>query len=510
VTHYTNWQAPRDVTSAEAALKTWDGLAVLPLSRCPGSCGGEGACVAPGVCRCGNGLTGAACEIPVPTACFLSCSGADRGDCVRGVCVCHAGWFGMGCTEEVAAVEEIIRAANATGATPGTVRHRLAVHVWELPTALALYGQVDRAQGEDFPSAKRVNDYGSEYAFLYRLMNDTVHRVPTPQQANLFLVPTFSFSVTDVQGGADNTRHIERLVAFLNSTPPFSEYWARYGGGDHVFWAVGDLGACVLPDSLRNVIIASEYGHTDRTQGEEPRRQACMYSNRGIVVPSGLGTDAARMAEETYGSKNSSMQALDDTNRTTLIFFAGTQLGQGSRGYAQGVRARVAAALANVSDAIIINTHDPSTPKMEQAQMFALMRRSVFCLAPAGHGYGVRITYAMITGCIPVVIQDGVRQPADDTLPYWHFSLRLSQRDIPDIEAILRRVSPQEVRQLQARVRTYHADFVWRDDSSAASAARGGRAYEAVLESMRRKVYNAHARFADRRRRGRRLLRRAE
>ena len=196
----------------------------------------------------------------------------------------------------------------------------------------------------------------------------------------------------------------------------------------------------------------------------------------------------------------------DNANRTTLIFFAGAHVSADVRGYAQGVRARVAIALANVSDAIIVDTFNPATPKWPEPLMFAAMRRSVFCLAPAGHGYGVRIIHSMLTGCIPVVIQDAVRQPADDTLPYWLFSLRLSQRDIPDIEAILRRVSPQEVRKLQAHVRMYHEDFIWRDDTTAESAARGGRAYEAVLQSMRRKVYNAHARVADHRRRGRRVL----
>jgi hypothetical protein len=40
----------------------------------------------------------------------------------------------------------------------------------------------------------------------------------------------------------------------------------------------------------------------DRAQrDEEPRRrQACIYSSRSNVVPSVLGTDAARVAEETY------------------------------------------------------------------------------------------------------------------------------------------------------------------------------------------------------------------
>jgi len=352
----------------------------------------------------------------------------------------------------------------------------------------------------------------SEIAFLNRLMKDTEHRVHTPHEANLFLVPTFSVGAADVQGGSGNIWRLQRLLGHLNSTSPFSDYWARYSGADHVFWAVGDSGACTLPDELRNIIIASEYGQTDRTQGTQTHRKACMYGSRGIVVPSTLGTDAARVAEATYGrgklgGVQAAVEALDaaNANRTTLIFFAGTHGGTDSHGYAQGVRARVAIALANVSDAIIVDTAIRGT-KWPEPLMFAAMRRSVFCLAPAGHGYGVRIIHSMLTGCIPVVIQDAVRQPTDDALPYWLFSLRLSQRDIPDIEAILRRVSPQEVRNLQAHVRMYHEYFFWKDDRTAESAARGGRAYEAVLDSMRRKMYNVHARVADHRKRSRRML----
>jgi hypothetical protein len=132
VTFFSNWREPREAMSAAAALKTYDGRRLLPLSRCPRSCSGDGACLdePKTVCRCGSGLSGAACETPDPAACFRACSG--RGECVRGVCVCTAGWFGMGCTEEVAVVQAIVRAVNASNASSpslGDVRHKLAIHV---------------------------------------------------------------------------------------------------------------------------------------------------------------------------------------------------------------------------------------------------------------------------------------------------------------------------------------------------------------------------------------------
>jgi hypothetical protein len=41
---------------------------------------------------------------------------------------------------------------------------------------------------------------------------------------------------------------------------------------------------------------------------------------------------------------------------------------------------------------------------------FAAIRRSKFCLAPYGHGWGIRTNIYMAHGCIPVIIQDHVFQ----------------------------------------------------------------------------------------------------
>lgn len=113
------------------------------------------------------------------------------------------------------------------------------------------------------------------------------------------------------------------------------------------------------------------------------------------------------------------------------------------------------------------------------------VRRARFCLAPSGHGFGVRISYAMVTGCVPVIIQDGVRQPLDDVLPYWRFSIRLPQADIPNIERILRAVEPVELALLQKGLRLYHHYFMWRSPQPGADC---GLAYEGVLESLRLKA----------------------
>ena len=58
--------------------------------------------------------------------------------------------------------------------------------------------------------------------------------------------------------------------------------------------------------------------------------------------------------------------------------------------------------------------------------------KAIFCLAPTGLGFGVRVYHAMADGCIPVVISDNVTQPWEgDFLPYSLFAVRLPESDIP-------------------------------------------------------------------------------
>ena len=46
---------------------------------------------------------------------------------------------------------------------------------------------------------------------------------------------------------------------------------------------------------------------------------------------------------------------------------------------------------------------------LTQKEMLAHMHASLFCLAPTGSGWGVRLKFALMSGCIPVIIHDLVR-----------------------------------------------------------------------------------------------------
>ena len=73
------------------------------------------------------------------------------------------------------------------------------------------------------------------------------------------------------------------------------------------------------------------------------------------------------------------------------------------------------------------------------------MRSSVFCLTITGHGWGMRLTTALLLGCIPVIIEDNVIQPYEDVLPYPEFSVRVRTQDLEKLPQILKDISPEQV-----------------------------------------------------------------
>lgn len=141
-------------------------------------------------------------------------------------------------------------------------------------------------------------------------------------------------------------------------------------------------------------------------------------------------------------------------------------------------------------------------------------RRSACLYFCVWAGWGYRMVFDMLGGCVPVIIQaraapcriaqsngrlqrclhfftypppclhfkliffrqDGVHQPGDDVLPYDQFAVRLPERDVDDLKELLEGMPPQEVRALQQGVHRFHKYFFWQEPD--------GMAYDLVLKSL--------------------------
>lgn len=339
----------------------------------------------------------------------------------------------------------------------------LRINIVDLPPYMAPIVADRRVSITDVPAHNTYGyvHYQSEQVFLRSLVADRNTYEPDPEAADLFLVPMWSVMTTYHGGGAAVIVNMENRIMYLNSTEPHASRWARRGGTDHVFWAAGDQGACGLSAAHGSVIV-SEFGDV-----------RCTTVN-SVVVP-------ATLEESMDAEYTATLASLEE--RSTLFFFSG-QVGTGA--YSQGVRRAVFDTFNSTDGFRLV---DSAVERMDMVSFMQSMRRSQFCLAPSGSGFGVRIVYAAVAGCIPVVIQDGVRQPFDDVMDYWDFSISLRFEDIPRLDNILGKVTPTKAQHMRRHLRGAAKNFLWRTREDGV-----GMAYETALRALQRRVYSISTR----------------
>ncbi|GIL78577.1 hypothetical protein Vretimale_6191 [Volvox reticuliferus] len=461
----------------------------LPPEKCgQHECHGHGACVVKvpdtnleslreasvsgnPFCMCFKGFKGHTCNEDMWELCPNRCRG--RGQCIRGFCHCRPPYWGQDCSREHAW-------QLAPGASPVPNRHVLRIYVYELPTHIAFPVPLD-------DNVHDVNEqfYQTGNKFLELLLLDNDVRTENPLEANLFFVPTNSYSYSSNTNPPSN--QIESALKFVATNYP---YFNASGGADHIVFTTGDKGICFVPRRLSNVIHVTQFGlHTNlydvngtflRPHPEHHPTWGCFHPKKDLVAaPWCDGMVGSKDAGQLY-EKVVEVQG-DAPQRDLLFFFAGT-VRPNDMAYSGGARQalfthlkELLASGANYSDILFVEgfTHNYNE----------LYLRSRFCLAPHGSGFGVRLTLAMTHACIPVIIQDQVYQPyeSDGLLPYRHFSLRLSLSDIPYIVPILRTIPMDQQKRMRLAMAKYYQAFLW-------DPSLGGRAYNYTIRALNSKL----------------------
>eukprot|EP00955_Chlamydomonas_euryale_P045560 353182-Chlamydomonas_euryale.AAC.52 len=460
------------------AINLWghDKCVSLPLTSCPGNCSGHGVCIdscfpedpnrAPW-CECHKGFSGHECLEVDTSLCLNNCS--DRGNCIRGFCHCKPPFFGLDCSrsQHVAARPDVL---------PN--RSRPVVYMYELPHSLSTRLPLD----DDVPD--EVSIYSSYLHFLSIFLGDWATRTEDPWAANLFYIPAFTYSYTSNSG--DPSPYVQRVMQHIRTSYPF---FNRTHGKDHFMWLVGDNGACDLSLEASNIIKISHFGyHADvRIQGpSQMGRNAadpvhgCFNPARDIVAApyNDLGqADAQNTYAEIVASKGAA------PNREKLFFFAGGVRPENTH-YSGGVRQAIAEMLKQTfnvdkldgqyDDVVFIHG---STDNYRE-----LYNTTKFCLAPHGSGFGIRLSIAMVHGCIPVIIQDHVYQPYESIVPYDEMSVRIAKSEIPDLLPILRGISEEEQSSMRLKMAQYYKAFIW-------ERSHEGEAYNYTIEALFKRVH---------------------
>ena len=349
-------------------------------------------------------------------ACYNGCGG--HGRCTdANVCACDASWKGYDCTESNGFMFIFSPSADM-----GLKRAR-----------------------ERHASSDPI--YHSEYLFFERAMRDGQLRTLDAHSAALSYVPTWIYY--QVNNIAFATQAYQSLTRHMSGS--YASEWKSTKPEQRVFFFSGDKGACGAPPGplyishwglrvpWRHMSNPHDYkpGAYGNGNGPSPCADA-----RHIVVPMVFRQGYAQLpapAEPPY---------------RCVLFFSGSITRR--EGYSQGVRKLVWDATRNATeDMCVLRGHVSSE----------YFRRSKFCLAASGDGFGSRLFRAAFHGCVPVFIQPSVTKPFEDLLPYDRFSLDVATRDIPRLRDILLAVSPERHREMRREWQRWRPALSWHDQA---------------------------------------------
>ncbi|KAK3241341.1 hypothetical protein CYMTET_48882 [Cymbomonas tetramitiformis] len=401
-------------------------------------------------CHCFPGWSGRTCDTPDDSYCLGGCSG--KGRCDRGFCHCDPGFFGEDCALFMASDEGtpsrlLYRDAAQTQQHLAAAQHSewpepVKVYVYELPgefnSGLYYHGAVPlelrSKRAQRIPdSVATVHPAVQDPAahpelFLHERFLSSAHRTLDPEEADFFFVPVWRtmakyIDYNETRGVGQGQKSIySRVIAHINASYPF---WARHGGRDHMFVVTAGLGACdkdvgsgpagTRPPELQNAILLSHWGgvHYKKKRSWKGR---CFLPGQDIVIPP---LPRIHLHYSPYFARRP-----HQANRTVLLFFAGSVWG--------------------LKDDHTVAKPDPNLLRRARREVFlnqgagfkfvvgraknyhSWLRKSIFCLAPSSTrpAWGVRLVQAIVHGCIPVITQDGVKQPFEGFLPYRNFALR--------------------------------------------------------------------------------------
>ncbi|CAI5480070.1 unnamed protein product [Closterium sp. Yama58-4] len=461
-------------------------------------------------CTCDyDGAVGAFCHVPVAAFCVNQCSG--HGTCIRGHCQTdRRGALGGGMVDsssgtgdygewEAPVVDRSLRDSNegrwlrgrqdeeegeggpeedaegggydgAGGAAGGAggrnevVKRRPLIYIYDLPPQFnshLLQGR--RGKKECVPRLyDRLNRtaflpdhiHGMEIA-LHEALLASKHRTTNAEEADFFFVPVYAsclwLRLTNA-GDASGIQllphvqgnwawHVAEMYATVHRHIVHAyPHWNRSRGRDHL-WPMGtDEGACLAPQAIWHGTMLTSWGnsmaaHSHSVKAAPQQRwddipltlrggHLCYSAAKDIVLPAWLPPNVKHLHEQywlSFGIRQAVAQQF------ALVPNKEGQLGSQQE---EGV--------------VVTNERG----KGHSAQL----GNAKFCGVFPSNGFNADMEEAMKHGCIPVIIQDGIHLPFENALDYASFSVRIEERDIPNMLTKLKAITADHGSALQGTV----------------------------------------------------------
>ncbi|XP_076954017.1 putative arabinosyltransferase ARAD1 [Bidens hawaiensis] len=272
-----------------------------------------------------------------------------------------------------------------------------------------------------------------------RLIKSVV-RVDRQEDADLFYVPfftTISFFLLEKQQCKALYRE---ALKWVTDQPA----WKRSEGRDHIFpihhpWSF---------KSVRKFVKNAIWLLPDMDSTGNWYKPGQVSLEKDLILPYVPNLD---LCDAKCLSESAS-------RRTTLLYFRGRL----KRNAGGKIRSKLGAELGNADDVII---EEGSAGEAGKIAAQAGMRKSVFCLSPAGDTpSSARLFDAIVSGCIPVIVSDELELPFEGILDYRKIALFVSSSDAVQpgwLLAYLRSIKSTQIREMQDNLSKYVRHFLY-------------------------------------------------
>ncbi|KAF5442546.1 hypothetical protein F2P56_035191 [Juglans regia] len=272
-----------------------------------------------------------------------------------------------------------------------------------------------------------------------RLLKNVV-RVNRQEEADLFYIPfftTISFFLMEKQQCKALYRE---ALNWVTNQPA----WKRSGGRDHILpvhhpWSF---------KSVRKFMKNAIWLLPDMDSTGNWYKPGQVFLEKDLILPYVANVDLcdAKCLSESY------------SKRTTLLFFRGRL----KRNAGGKVRAKLVAELSGAEGVVI---EEGTAGEGGKAAAQNGMRKSIFCLSPAGDTpSSARLFDAIVSGCIPVIVSDELELPFEGMLDYRKIALFVSSTDAVQpgrFLTFLRGIHPARIREMQQNLAKYSGHFLY-------------------------------------------------
>ncbi|XP_059304358.1 probable arabinosyltransferase ARAD1 [Lycium ferocissimum] len=270
-----------------------------------------------------------------------------------------------------------------------------------------------------------------------RLLKNVV-RVHNQEEADLFYIPfftTISFFLMEKQQCKALYRE---ALKWVMDQPA----WNRSEGRDHILpvhhpWSF---------KSVRKFMKKAIWLLPDMDSTGNWYKPGQVYLEKDLILPYVANVDLC------------DAKCLSVSKRTTLLFFRGRL----KRNAGGKIRAKLVEQLRGADG---VSIEEGTAGEGGKAAAQSGMRKSIFCLNPAGDTpSSARLFDAIVSGCIPIIVSDELELPFEGILDYRKIALFVSSSDALQpgwLLTFLKSVSAAQIKEMQVSLAKYSRHFLY-------------------------------------------------